>query len=80
MVAIPGEAVVSTRVESIKKFRKVKLASAGSKLPLPLKRKSTKATVEVKKPAPNMALQTTHLKKKLHMTGISTLLVKDFTQ
>ena len=80
MVAIPGEATVSTRVEVMQKFRKVKLASASSKLPLPLKRKSTKVTVEVKKPPSNASLQTTYLKKKINMTGVSTLLVKDFTQ
>lgn len=80
MVAIPGEAVVSTKVEPIKKFRKVMLASAATKLPLPLKRKSIKASVEVKKPVSSTIVQTTYLKKKLHMTGVSTLLIKDFTQ
>lgn len=81
MVAVPGEAVVSTKVEPIKKFRKVKLAAAVTRPQLTLKRKSMKTTVMFKGSDSSLALQQkTTLRTKLQMTGVSTQLSKDFTQ
>ena len=83
MVAVPGEAVVSTKVESLKKFKKVKLASSASgRGQLPLKRKAAaKVTVQTKKVAVNPGHQkATIIKKKLAMSGMECCLVKDFSE
>lgn len=82
MVAVEGEACVSTKVEVPQKFKKVKLASTSTKPTLPLKRKSSmKVSVQTKKSTTSAAEQQSVLyKKKLAMSGITCLLARDFSE
>ena len=83
MVAVPGEAIVSTKVEAIKQFKKVKLASLLDPQRRPLSKiPALKVTVKAKQtPQRSTATQTgPTLKRKLVMGSTSGRLMEDFSK